>query len=284
MLFNIIKQDQLEKFKRDAYVVIYGTNTFWGRFFDVTLLIIIILSVLVFSLDSIPTLYKKYHLLFLILEWTFTIFFTIEYFVRIWIAKKPRQYIFSFYGIIDLLAILPTYLLFFIEGSKVLVTIRVLRLLRVLRILKLMKFLSEAEKLRNAFYKSRRKVAVFLGFVLTLAVLLGSLMYVIEGPNSGFTSIPQGIYWVIVTLTTVGYGDITPTTNLGQFIASIIMIIGYGVIAVPTGLVTAEIVSQKTTEDEIEKRNSKIGKCTFCETPLAFKNAKYCHNCGEEVV
>jgi len=273
---------KIEKFKKQTYIIIYGTNTWAGKLFDTILLVVILASALIFFIDSVPSIHEKNGVLLNKLEWTFTILFTIEYILRIWVTRKPINYIFSFYGIVDLLAILPSYLLFFLPFSKTLGVIRLLRLLRVLRILKLINFISEANVLRNALIQSRRKILVFTGFVLILACVIGTLMYVIEGPEHGFTSIPNSIYWTIVTLTTVGYGDITPHTDLGKFISIIIMIIGYGVIAIPTGIVTGQMVMDgmlKAKKSEEEDFYS----CDMCNTKSITKDAKYCHKCGEEL-
>lgn len=273
---------KLKKFKKQTYVIIYGTNTWAGKLFDTILLVVILASALVFFIDSIPAIHAKNGVLLNRLEWAFTILFTIEYILRIWVTRKPMNYIFSFYGIVDLLAILPSYLLFFLPFSKTLGVIRLLRLLRVLRILKLINFISEANVLRNALIQSRRKIFIFTGFVVILACVIGTLMYVIEGPENGFTSIPNSIYWTIVTLTTVGYGDITPHTDLGKFISVIIMIIGYGVIAIPTGIVTGQMVMDGMLNAK-KLEESDFDSCDMCNTKSITKDAKYCHKCGEEL-
>ncbi|ATA71945.1 MULTISPECIES: ion transporter [Capnocytophaga] len=269
--------------KQKAYVIIYGTNTPLGKLFDIVLLILIFLSVIMVMLESVKDIDHQAHGVLVFLEWVITVFFTLEYILRIISNKKPLQYIFSFYGIIDLISILPMYLSFFIPGSKALSVVRALRLLRVFRILDLVSFTNQGNELKMALRTSRNKIIVFIYFVLVICVLLGSVMYVIESEESGFTSIPKSIYWCIVTLTTVGYGDIAPTTILGQMIASFVMILGYGVIAVPTGIVTAEfsrtrtkfratISEQKT--DQVQK------KCQSCGHTNHQRQAKFCCQCG----
>ena len=215
--------------------IIYEADTFAGKFFDVALLVAILLSITVVMLESVPSLTVKYAREFWITEWVFTIFFTIEFFARIISINKPLKYIFSFYGIVDILSILPTYIGIFISGTHSLMVIRSLRFMRVFRILKLGNFLDESKVLISSLKASRNKILVFLLSILTMVIILGTVMYMIETPESGFTSIPRSIYWAIVTLTTVGYGDIAPTSSLGQFIASIVMILGYAIIAVPYG-------------------------------------------------
>ena len=225
-------------FKENLKSIIFGTTTIYGKLFDIGLIVSIMLSVIVVMLDSISGYHEAYGDLFYLLEWVFTIFFTIEYGLRIYCIRLPSSYIFSFFGIIDLLAIIPTYLSVLFPGAAVFSVIRVLRVLRVFRVLKLVQFMGEAEQLRKAMYASKNKIFVFLFYVMTLVVILGSVMYLVEGEESGFDNIPRSIYWAIVTLTTVGYGDISPQTNLGQVIAAMIMIMGYSIIAVPTGTVS----------------------------------------------
>ncbi|MDO4229521.1 MAG: ion transporter [Capnocytophaga sp.] len=276
--------------KQKAYVIIYGTNTYLGRLFDIVLLILIFISVIMVMLETVEDIDHKVHTLLVFLEWLITIFFTLEYILRIISNKKPLQYIFSFYGIIDLISILPMYLSFFIPGSKALSVVRALRLLRIFRILDLVSFTDQGNELKMALRTSSNKIIVFIYFVLVICVLLGSLMYVIESPASGFTSIPRSIYWCIVTLTTVGYGDIAPATTLGQMIASFVMILGYGIIAVPTGIVTAEYSRAKSKvklgtfqsksyqneeEPPIEKET-----CPNCGHQNHQKGAKFCCQCG----
>lgn len=228
-------------------------------------------------LDSVPSLDIKYSNLFYITEWILTLLFTIEYFLRIYTVKKSSSYIFSFYGIIDFLAILPTYLGLFLVGSHYLMIIRILRLLRIFRVLKLARYVKAGRTLTNALISSRAKIIVFLEVVITVVVIVGSIMYLIEGPKNGFTSIPVSIYWAIVTITTVGYGDIAPQTIMGQTLASLLMILGYAIIAVPTGIITSEIVG--TTERN--KSNTQV--CSNCNCDDHENDAKYCRKCGEKL-
>lgn len=230
-------------------------------------------------LESLPRFDVKYHNFFDISEWVVTILFTIEYILRIICINKPKKYIFSFFGIIDLLSTIPKYLSYFVVGSQYITAFRALRLLRVFRILKLVRFVGESNNLVRALRASRTKIFVFVFFVLIVAVLLGTVMYLVEGPEHGFKSIPHSIYWTIVTLTTVGYGDISPETSLGQFIATFIMIIGYGIIAVPTGIVSAEYSTKdKKKDDEI------VGSsCADCGTLIVRVDALYCRKCGHKL-
>ena len=260
-------KDQLRK-------IIFGTETLSGRLFDILLIIAIISSVLIVMLDSVLEYHNSYGDIFLKAEWIFTILFTIEYLLRIYCIRLPSSYMFSFFGIIDLLAILPTYISLIIPGAAVFSVIRILRVLRVFRILKLVQFMGEAELLKQAMIASKRKIFVYLFFLLNLVIVLGSLMYLIEGEKSGFDSIPRSIYWAIVTLTTVGYGDISPTTNIGQFIAAIIMIMGYSIIAVPTGIVTS---SMNFTKDKYRKT------CIICNDNKQSALAKFCNQCGAKM-
>ena len=263
--------------RQKIHTIIFEAETPGGKAFDVMLFLMIIGSIIVVMLESVAELDLKYHRLFWLLEWIFTIAFTIEYLLRIYSIKKPINYIWSFYGIIDLLAILPTYLAFFFTGSHMLVTIRILRLLRIFRVLKLTRFMSESNTLLIALWASRRKISVFLFVVFLITIVMGTLMYLIEGRENGFTSIPRSIYWAIVTLTTVGFGDITPKTELGQTLAAFIMILGYGIIAVPTGIVGAEMV--KATNQDSGTTDS----CPHCGAEGHRLRAKYCYKCGQEL-
>ena len=262
------------KIKDDLRKLIFGTETISGRLFDILLIVAIISSVLVVMLDSVLEYHNSYGDIFLKAEWIFTILFTIEYLLRIYCIRLPSSYMFSFFGIIDLLAILPTYISLIIPGAAVFSVIRILRVLRVFRVLKLVQFMGEAELLKQAMIASKRKIFVYLFFLLNLVIVLGSLMYLIEGEKSGFDSIPRSIYWAIVTLTTVGYGDISPTTNIGQFIAAIIMIMGYSIIAVPTGIVTS---SMNFTKDKYRKT------CIICNDNKQSALAKFCNKCGAKM-
>lgn len=247
--------------------VIFGADTYAGWLFDVLLLVAILLSVFVVMLESVQEIYLSFNHQLLTIEWVLTILFTIEFGLRIWTSEKPRNYLFSFYGIVDFLSIMPSYLILFFAESHFLVTIRILRLFRIFRLLKLARYINEAEALGNALRASRRKIFVFLGFLFTICILLGSFMFVIEGPETGFTSIPRSIYWAVVTLTTVGYGDIAPQTVLGQMLATVIMITGYSIIAVPTGIVSAEFAHAKANEKHKIHflKSSKNKKCNSVE-------------------
>lgn len=255
--------------RNKLYTIIFEADTPSGKAFDVLLIVAIVVSVLVVMLDSVPSMNEKYTDLFQVLEWIFTVLFSIEYIIRIISVKKKHKYIFSFYGIVDFLATIPSYLSVLIPSAQVLLIIRVLRILRVFRVLKLAQYLSEAQYLTAALKASQRKISVFLFAVVNLVILTGSLMYVIEGADNGFTSIPKSIYWAIVTLTTVGYGDITPATDVGQFLAAIIMIMGYSIIAVPTGIVSYEIAAAN--------RGKICEQCGETQNPAS---ARFCMTCG----
>ncbi len=266
------------KFK--LHEIIYEADTPAGKIFDVVLLILILTSIAAVMLESIEEIDNKYHDLLNITEWVVTILFTLEYIARIISVKKPTQYIFSFYGIIDLLSTIPKYLALIFAGTHALVALRALRLLRIFRVLKLVRFLGASNSLKKALKASRAKISVFLFAVIILCVILGTVMYLIEGnSDSGFTSIPMSIYWTIVTLTTVGYGDIAPVTPLGQLIASIIMIVGYGIIAIPTGIVSAEYVNQ----GKPEPINLNTQSCPNCALPKHKDKAKFCYGCGHKM-
>lgn len=257
--------------RKKIYNIIFRSDTPAGRLFDLTLLFLILLSIVSVALESVATIRRDYLTYIHIIEWTCTIFFSIEYAFRIYAIKRPKQYIFSFYGLIDLVAFLPTYLSFFMAGTHFLVVVRAFRLLRVFRILKLSRFLSEGNILKQALQNSMHKIVVFLATVLTLVIIMGTVMYLIEGPHNGFENIPISIYWAIVTITTVGYGDVSPQSPLGQFFASILMIMGYGIIAVPTGIVSVEMA--KATE-QAKKR------CPACRAAIYDSDANFCSNCG----
>jgi voltage-gated potassium channel len=254
--------------------IIFEAETPAGKLFDLLLIISIMLSTCVVLIDSIKDINNLYGQYLFVLEWTFTIIFSMEYCLRIFCTGKPVHYIFSFFGIVDLLAILPTYISLFFPGSQYLGVVRVLRLLRVFRVLKLVQYMTEMQRLTQALYASRRKIEVFLYGVITLVIILGSLMYVIEGEENGFTSIPRGIYWAIVTMTTVGYGDIYPKTTLGQALASIVMILGYSIIAVPTGIITAELTNLES------KHDITTITCMVCSSEGHDRDALYCKFCG----
>ncbi len=256
--------------------IIFEAETPAGKLFDVILLVLIVLSVIAVLIDSVSHIHIRYGEVLFIAEWVFTILFTIEYFLRIYTTFRPQKYIFSFYGIIDLLAILPTYLSLVFVGTQYLLVIRMLRLLRVFRVLKLARYVGASHVLGIAMKNSRHKIIVFLEVVVTMVVIMGSLMYLIEGPENGFKSIPLSIYWAIVTLTTVGYGDIAPQTFLGQTLASVIMIIGYAIIAVPTGIISVEMAKAKDTS-----LSTQI--CPDCHFEYHDEDAVYCKKCGSKL-
>lgn len=270
-------KSRFDTFRQKVNIIIYGTNTAYGRLFDLVLLGVIVVSVIIVMLETVKGFDQKYHVELLVLEWIITIFFTIEYILRIISIKKPIRYIFSFYGIIDLLATLPMYFSLFFAGASVLSVLRAVRLLRLFKILKHPKFSNQSSHLHQALIASKGKILIFMYFMLVSSVIIGSLMYVVEGSQGAFTSIPVSIYWTIVTLTTVGYGDISPATPLGQSIASIVMIMGYGIIAVPTGIVSAEFASFNFKKSIPER----VNPCPNCGVDGHEFNAKYCNNCGE---
>ena len=260
-------------FRTRLHEIIFEADTPAGKLFDVLLIVSILASVVLVMLDSVSSIQQLSGKLIYLGEWFFTVLFTIEYLLRLYCVGRPFSYATSFYGVVDLMAVLPTYLSIFFPGTQYLLVIRILRVLRIFRVLKLVQYLGEARQLRSALYASRRKIIVFLLTVLALVIIFGSLMYIIEDPASGFTSIPQSIYWAIVTLTTVGYGDISPHTGLGQTIAAIIMIIGYGIIAVPTGIVTAELT-------QVYKKSVSTQACPQCSAEGHDPDAKHCKYCG----
>ena len=267
--------------KSKLHTIIYEADTPMGKLFDVVLLILILVSVILVMLESVTSIDTHYHDFLYFGEWVITIFFTIEYILRIITVKKASNYIFSFYGIIDFLSTIPLYLSFILAGSNALLAVRALRLLRVFRILKITRYMGEANKLNKALRDSKPKILVFLFAVLILSIIAGTIMYLVEGEQSGFVSIPVSVYWCIVTLTTVGFGDIAPVTPLGQFIAAIIMIMGYGIIAVPTGIVSAEYASKKTTTlDDPEYIHVNTQSCQNCNENNHHDNAEFCHKCG----
>lgn len=262
--------------KAKLHEIIYEADTKEGKLFDIILLIAIIASLILVMLESVKSFDSKYHNYLDFAEWVITILFSVEYIMRIISIKKPFKYIFSFYGIIDLLSTIPKYLSFVLVGSHSLVALRSLRLLRVFRILKLTRYIGASNKLLFALKASRAKIAVFLFFVVIVCVILGTVMYMVEGEENGFTNIPKSIYWAIVTLTTVGFGDIAPQTPLGQSIASIIMILGYSIIAIPTGIVSSEITKADIDIDIDTNTQS----CPNCLKDKHAKNATFCDNCG----
>lgn len=273
------KKSQYEIFREKVKIVLYGTNTILGRMFDLVLLGLILLSVLLIMLDTVEGINSRFHYQLWVCEWIITVFFTIEYILRIISIQKPVKYIFSFYGIIDLLAVLPMYLSIFFPGASILSIVRALRFLRLFKILHVPQIAHQSIQLKEAIDASKEKILVFIYFVLISTIIIGSIMYLVEGKESGFTSIPMAIYWTIVTLTTVGYGDISPQTPLGQFIASLVMILGYGIIAVPTGIVTAEFAKKSLKNNAVN--NTKT--CRKCNAQVHFDSAKYCYECGTEL-
>lgn len=265
-----------ESLRAKLYRIIFGTDTPAGKLFDLILIYSILLSVVALMLDSVIHIQERYSKVLVAVEWFFTLAFTAEYVVRLYCSPNRLRYATSFFGVIDLLSILPTYLSLFFPGANYLLIIRILRVLRVFRVLKLVRYISEANSLTVAMFHARRKIFIFFFFVLNIAAIFGSLMYIVEGPQHGFTSIPRSIYWTIVTITTVGYGDITPHTALGQMIASLAMLTGYSIIAVPTGIFTAELAHQMQRE-----RNQIV--CINCGKSGHEKDAAFCNNCGSKM-
>lgn len=257
--------------------IIYESNTFGGKAFDVGLLILIFASIVTVMLDSLQTWHNQYGTLFYYLEWAITLLFTIEYFLRLICITRPLKYVTSFLGIIDLLAIIPSYLSILFIGAQSLIVFRALRLLRIFRIFKLTHFLSEMQFLGVAVSSSLRKISIFMMVVLTLIIIMGSVMYLIESGKNGFSSIPDSIYWAVVTITTVGYGDISPVTPFGKFVASIIMLMGYGIIAVPTGIVTNEMAQA------VRNKQQKNDACPNCGREGHDRDAVFCKYCGNKI-
>jgi len=262
----------MNRIRAKLYLIVFGTDSPAGKRFDVFLLWVILLSVFVVMLESVPEFGAAFSDKFFVLEWVLTIIFTVEYLLRIWISPKPLKYILSFWGLIDFLSILPTYLSLFIVGYHYLLIVRIFRLLRVFRIMKLARFSSESQVLLDALKASMHKISIFLLAVVSIVTFMGTIMYVVEGGKEGFTSIPQSIYWAVVTVTTVGYGDMVPHTVLGKFISSIAMIMGYAIIAVPTGIVTVAMA----------KVSSKILECLQCHKMID-ENSDYCKHCGTKI-
>ncbi|MFK7972577.1 MAG: ion transporter [Bacteroidia bacterium] len=263
--------------KAKVFDVIFEADTPWGKVFDISLLVLILLSVVIIMLESVEEYDQKYGTLLHTIDWIITGLFTIEYCLRIWCVTKPWRYAKSFYGVVDLLSILPMYLSLILEGSNVLVTIRALRLLRVFRVLRVSNYLVEAQTLNKAITASRNKILVFLGTVMIMVVIVGSVMYYLEGivyGNDNFDSIPRSMYWAVVTVTTVGYGDITPVSTIGQFFSAILMILGYGILAVPTGIVSAEMVSSNKMDNRA---------CHNCGQEGHDNDARFCKHCGTDL-
>jgi voltage-gated potassium channel len=263
--------------REKLHTIIFGTDTPAGKGFDLVLIYTILLSVATVMLDSVAAIHRTYGNWLYALEWAFTLLFTVEYFVRIYISPRPLRYIFSFYGLVDLLSIVPTYLSIFLTGASYLLIIRLLRVLRIFRVLKLVRYSEEANMVIRTIFQARRKIFVFLWGVIVISVVFGSLMFLVEGPERGFTSIPKSIYWVVVTITTVGYGDITPQTVFGQLISTVAMLTGYSIIAIPTGIVSAEFINESHRMREEARRTN---RCVECGRPGHEPDARYCFSCG----
>ena len=279
LIFPKMEKSKLNRRKERIFEVIFESDTFSGKLFNIILLFVILLSVALVMMESVEAINRRYHKVLVVLEWVITALFTVEYALRLYSVRKPWRYFFSFYGVIDLLSILPTYLGIIYPSSKYLSSIRILRLFRIFRIFGLTDFMRGGNVILIALRNSRAKIVVFLSFVTLIVVVIGSIMYMVEGshPESGFTSIPTSIYWAVVTLTTVGYGDVAPVTAFGKFLASIVMIIGYGVIAVPTGIVTAEAVRGAKKHSEPQK-NTQV--CQHCHDGNQMDGSNFCKTCG----
>lgn len=271
------KEQKAGTIKNSIHQIIYESDTKGGRVFDLVLFIAIISSVLLVMLESVENIQDKHGVFLNYAEWVITILFSIEYILRIITVKKAWKYVFSFYGVIDLLSTLPLYLALIFTGTQSLLALRALRLLRIFRILKIARYIGASNNFIRALRASKVKIAVFLYFVLILCIVLGTVMYMIEGADNGFTSIPRSVYWAIVTLTTVGYGDIAPHTPIGQLIASVIMILGYGIIAIPTGIVSSEIMKTDLIQTNTQS-------CTNCVAENHNDKAEFCYNCGHKLI
>jgi len=266
------------RMKKKIYSIIFESDTKLGKLFDIVLLWFIVLSVVVVCLESIESLNFKYGHLFWVLELVLTGFFTIEYMLRVYSMEKPSKYIFSFFGLVDLLAILPVFLGVFISGAHSLVVIRSIRILRVFRLMKLSRYVGEAEVLKKALTASKHKITIFLFVIINIVVFMGAVMYLIEGKDAGFNSIPASMYWAVVTMTTVGYGDLVPHTDAGKFLASFLMIMGYAIIAVPTGIVTAELTSANSAAKSATNKS-----CSNCNENTLKEDFEFCPKCGASV-
>ncbi|MFA0283762.1 ion transporter [Vibrio sp. 10N.222.55.F12] len=262
--------------KHHLYVIIFGTHTPAGRAFDITLIVAILASLLVLILESIPNVMTEWSQQLRYIEYTFTALFTLEYLLRLYCSPKPKSYATSFYGVVDLLAILPTYLAIIFPGASFMGVVRLLRVMRIFRILKLVRYLQDSNILLRSLLMARRKILIFFSTVGILVVIFGALIFVIEGPDNGFTSIPHSIYWAIVTITTVGYGDMVPQTALGKAIASLTMLLGYSILAVPTGIITAELSNEMNSHKELVK-------CPNCNQAGHDSDAMYCKHCASEL-
>ncbi|HDM8069989.1 ion transporter [Vibrio harveyi] len=265
-----------KSFKHHLYVIIFGTHTRAGRAFDIALIIAIITSLVVLILESLPSVMTEWSRELRYIEYTFTALFTIEYLLRLYCSPKPKSYATSFYGVVDLLAILPTYLAIFFPGASFMGVVRLLRVMRIFRILKLVRYLQDSNILLRSLLMARRKILIFFSTVGILVTIFGALIFVIEGPHNGFTSIPKSIYWAIVTITTVGYGDMVPQTHLGKAIASLTMLLGYSILAVPTGIITAELSNEMNAHKQLVK-------CPNCNRSGHDSDAMHCKHCGSEL-
>jgi len=270
---NDTSNASVSSLRQRIYTIIFEADTVAGRFFDLVLIFLILLSVVLVMLDSVPGIHEDIGDWLIAGEMLITVLFTIEYILRLYSARRPGRYAFSFFGLVDLLTILPGYASLIFPGLHFLATIRIVRVLRIFRILKLVQFIGEGSNLWQALVRSRHKITVFITTIITIVVFVGSLMYLIEGEKSGFTSIPKSIYWAVVTLTTVGYGDLAPRTDLGQAVAALVMLLGYGILAVPTGIFTAELASAMRT-DQID------APCPSCDRKRHESGAVYCASCG----
>ena len=266
----------MNRLRENIKIIIFGTNTKAGKLFDEILILAIALSILTVLLESVTSFREQYGNILYIAEWIFTILFTIEYFLRIYCVRLPSSYVFSFFGTVDLLSIIPTYISVLFPGAQALSVIRVLRVLRIFRVLKLFQYIGEANHLKKALISSRKKIYIFLFVIINIVIILGSIMYLVEGEKAGFTSIPKSIYWAIVTLTTVGYGDIAPLTSFGQIISAFVMLIGYSIIIVPTGIVTTELTFSKSEPSDNET-------CVVCDKDDLIKGSLYCRHCGAKI-
>ena len=264
----------LSPMQRKIHEIIFEADTFWGKVFDITLLIFIFLSVTVTALDSVESIHLEYASFFNTCEWVFTVLFTIEYILRLYCVAKPWHYAISFFGIIDLIAILPNYVSLFLPEARFLSVVRIFRFFRVFRLFKLVHFTREVDFLLSSLKRSVKRISIFIFYVFIIVFCIGSIMYIIEGPENGFTSIPVSVYWAVVTLTTVGYGDISPKTPLGQAFSLFIMLLGYGIIAIPTGIVTSEMIVPK-------KEKITTQTCPYCCKEGHDEDAIYCKYCGK---
>ena len=269
---NLIPEDSL--WKRFLYRIIYRSDTRLGKLFDIILLSLILVSTAIIMMESVPKLDKRFHYTFLVLEWIISIFFTLEYSMRVAVVKNKKSYLFSFFGIIDFLALVPFYLSFFFPVTKYFLIFRMLRMLRIFRIFNLLDFMNDGYLIVRALKNSSRKIYIFLLFLIIFSVIVGSLMFMVEGGRQGFETIPQSIYWAVVTVTTVGYGDVSPVTPLGKFFAVVLMLAGYSIIAVPTGIVTAEMRNKRQNLEKV---------CDRCGNEDIDDDARYCKQCGKKL-